>query len=685
MMRAFRNVSRTLGALLFTVLASTALASASIQVNKSFSPNSVALGGVSLVTVTLQNDSTSSAATITTFSDDIGTTMAGHATLLSSPAPATTCPGGSPSIAGQVLAMNNGQIPIAPSTSAPGSCTITFSVVGALSGNGFNTIHAADVVTSLGSPGADVTQTLSVQNANVATSATGFGGSVQTGDTATVSFVLTNPATIPLTSTAFAITSSASASYTLSGYTTTCGGAATLPSSGTSGSAGFSGLTIPASGSCTVTLNVTSPSATTVTLSLAANAVTDAQGASDATGASTTAKFITGQPTVSKSFSPAAVAAGGPTTLTFNVQNTLVTKPLTNAAISDTLPTGLTITGTPTANSFCGSPTLGGSGTGTLTFSGGTIAINHICTITATVNVPSAQAAGTITNSVPAGNFTSTEATGATGAATANLVVTAVGGGMTISQSATPSSGTVNAPLKITLNFVSVGTALTGGTFADVLPQTTATMAAVTSGGIYAPTFSGCGSGSPTVTFGGTGGNTTVSGSNLAIASGGTCAVSFYVAFTAAVGSTKLDTNTLVASNVSFTGSSGAISPPTNASVTLSEVPTFSINNYVASNSGLAGQQLTVAATLYDSSGTADTSAVMVVDLTTGHVALAAVPNFTFTGCPAGFGAANHHDRRFAGVVHCKPRLDQCDMLDRLRRHRRGRGERHMGAGKLKL
>ncbi|MBD5654330.1 MAG: hypothetical protein IAI50_04015, partial [Candidatus Eremiobacteraeota bacterium] len=125
-----RMLRRTLGALPLFLLASTALASAGITVNKSFAPNTVALGAQSVVTVTLQNSSTVSAANISAFSDDIGTTMAGHATLLSTPTPTTTCPSGTPTISGQVLSMNNGQIPVAPSTSTPGSCTITFSVLG---------------------------------------------------------------------------------------------------------------------------------------------------------------------------------------------------------------------------------------------------------------------------------------------------------------------------------------------------------------------------------------------------------------------------------------------------------------------------------------------------------------------------------------------------------------------------
>ncbi len=645
MWRTACAVLRALCALFVMLLAATALASASIQVNKAFAPNSVALGGNSTVTVTLQNDSTASAATITTFSDDIGT-MSGHANLLSSPAPSTTCTGGIPTISGQVLSMNNGVIPKAPNSSTLGSCTITFTVVGAVIGNGFNTISAANVVTSLGSPSADVTQTLSVQSVNVTatpspTSAT--TASVQEGDTTTVTYVIKNPASVPLTNAAFPITSNSSLSYTLTGYTTSCGGSATVPgTSGTTGTVSFSGLTIPASpATCTVTISVTTPVVSTVNFTLSASGITDDQGATNSAGYSAQAKFVNGVPNITKSFSPTAIAPPGTTTLTISIKNVLTDKPLTNAAFTDVLPASLTLAATPTVNGNCGSPTLGTAGSATLSFSGGTIATNSTCTVTATVNMPSSQAAGQLTNTIPTTSFTSTEANGSASAATATLQATGAGGGISIAEpSPQPTSAGVNTPVLITLKFTSLaGGVFSGGTFTDTLPQTAQPMIAVTDAA-HLPTFASCGS-SPSVTFGGTGGNTTVMGSGLALTANGTCTVTFYAEFSTTTSTSRVDANQLTNTNVTFTGTSGAVSPTQSVSANITELPTLSISNYVASATGPLNQNLTVAATINDSSATADTNAVAVINLNATYVKLAPTPNFTFSNCPSGLSASN--------------------------------------------
>jgi len=610
-----------------------------IQVNKSFTPSSVALGANSTVTVTLQNISTTTAANITAFKDDIST-MTGHAQLLASPAPTTTC-GGTPSIAGQVLSMNNGVIPQAPNPSTPGQCTITFTVVGAAIGNGFNTIATADVVTSAGSPTNDVTQTLVVQSANITATATN-PGTVQTGSTSTVTYKITNPAGVPLTNVAFPLAANAASPFSLSNATTTCGGSATLPGTGTSGTANFSGLTIPANSTCTVTVDVTTAAAQTVNFTLAAGTIANDQGATNATGVSAQAKFVDGKPNITKSFNPTAVKQGGTSTLTINVQNVLTDKPLTSAAFTDVLPTSLTLASVTSIGANCGAAGVTGIGTGTISFAGGTIATNSTCTIVVVVNIPVAQPLGRLTNTIPTNSFTSNEVNGSAAAANATLTVVGPGGGVSTAKTASPTSAGVNTPVKITLSFGSlVSGAFNSGTFSDILPQTPVAMVAVTDVA-HAPTFTNCG-GSPSVSFAsGTGGpNTVVNGSNLAIAAGATCVVSFYVQFPNPTSVSRTDTNALLASNVSFTGTSGPVSPAGDVSATITEQPTLSVTNYVASKSGLKNQALTVTATINDPSGTPDTNVSAVFNLTAGKVKLATNPNFTFSGCPAGASASN--------------------------------------------
>ena len=76
-MRTRNFVTRLAAAALFLVFACFGFAEASITVNKQFAPTSVALGGSSTVTVTLQNSDTGSAVTITTFKDDVATMSGG--------------------------------------------------------------------------------------------------------------------------------------------------------------------------------------------------------------------------------------------------------------------------------------------------------------------------------------------------------------------------------------------------------------------------------------------------------------------------------------------------------------------------------------------------------------------------------------------------------------------------------
>ena len=636
-----RLVSRilALGVLLMWAQAASAQ---QVQVNKTFNPASVALGATSVVTVTLQNTSTTSAATISGFTDDIAS-MSGFGTLLAAPAPTTTCAGGAPSVSGTAVVMNNGVIPIAPNTSTPGSCTITFSVQASKIGNGFNTIRASDVVTSNGSPSSDVTQTLSVQAANI-TATSGPTQTVLTGDTATVTYTITNPTAVVLTNATFPITSNATTAYTITGTGGTCGGTSTLPApNGTTGTTTFSGISVPANGSCTVTLLVTTTAVETVNFALAANAIVDDQGATNSGGTSAQAKFVNGQPNVTKSFNPTSVQPGGISTVTWKIQNVLTDQALNNVADSDPLPAGFTVDAAPQTQSNCGGATLGGAGTGTSTISGATIAANTTCTVTFKVDISGAQAPGTYTNTIPKGNFSATTSvsgsavTQAAADATANLLVTGAGGGVSAAKAANPTSAGINTPILITLTFTSQGGGVfSGGTFTDTLPQVPVVMEQYVDATHTSSVSAGCGNATSISVVNGA---TSVTGSGLAIPANGTCVVTFYVYFPNVTGPSRVDTNSLTP-GASFTGSSGVVT--TNSpSVNITELPTFTVTNYVASAGGLTNQPLTVSANVNVPAGFSDTNASVTIPLTAGKVALAATPNFTFTNCPAGVDASS--------------------------------------------
>jgi uncharacterized repeat protein (TIGR01451 family) len=636
---------RFIGALLLAMLACAGVAQASsITVNKQFGSNTINLGATTSVTITLENGVTTAPANISAFTDDIST-MGGVAAFATPSGLATTCVGGNPTISGTQVLMTAGQIPQAPDPSDPGTCTITFNVVGAKVGSGGNQIIGTNVVTDQGSP-SSITQTLVVNPVAITTSGSGTQ-TIQAGTNGTVTFTINNPAvgtaltnaTIPLVA-----TGNGTLSFQITGGTTTCGaGTVALPPAGTSGTATVSGATIPAGGNCTVTLTITTPSVLTVNVNLASSTITDDQLAtnSGAAGASTSIdKFVLGQPNISKSFTPTTLAPGSTVALKINIQNILSSQNYTNASITDTLPASLTLVSA-VQNANCVGGTVTGVGTGTITVGGGmTMNANSTCTITATVQVPLTQPQGGVTNTIPAASFTSDQVTGAAAAATASLTVTAAGGGFTQAKSFSITSVAPGQPSQVTLTFTSVSKDYTGaaGSFTDPLPATPTNVSQLFyyTDATHVPSFTaGCGAGAtiPTAT-----GATSVTGSmpTLAMAAGGTCVVKFWVEFTTPIPVLRTATNTITTANVTL----GTDNPTGNASANISEMPALSLTNYVASAATVINQPLTVQATINDPTGVVDGSLKATFPLNTGaltNVVLAPNPNFQFSGgCPTG-------------------------------------------------
>jgi uncharacterized repeat protein (TIGR01451 family) len=600
--------------------------------NKSFTPNIVQLGGTSTVTVTFTNSNTASSSTITSFEDDIAT-MAGHAAIASPSALATTCAGGTPTISGTVVSMNDGVIPMAPSATVLGTCTITFNVIGTAIGNGFNTIYAANFSTSLGVEGTqDVTQTLTVESANL-TVAAGASIRILVGQTGTETLTINNPTAVPLTNVSVPIAYNNATSFTINTATTNCGATVSIPAQpSTTGTLQVSGGTIPAGGSCVITLTATSAVVATANFTIATGSVINDQGVTNPTaGASNQIIWAIGNPNVAKSFSPSGVAPGQTTTLTITVQNVFSVETITNGAFTDTLPASLTIAaGSVTFTNCTGSA----AGTTALEITGLTIAPATTCTIHATVDIPSTQPGGGVTNTLANTAFTSDQVDSFAQSASASLTVSAgAGGGFTATKAVSPTSAGVNTPITVTLTFTAFGGGtFTNGTFVDNLPQTPAPMAAVTS---TPPTFTGCGA-APSVTF--SSGNTVVTGSNLEIpTANGSCVVHFTIAFTTPVSVPTNVTNGIPSPGISFTDALSNVVTAGTGNVTITEQPSYSVQNYTASASGLVGQPLTVTATLLNTAEVTDTNAVVTINLNPGSVALAPDPNFVFgPTCPPG-------------------------------------------------
>jgi LPXTG-site transpeptidase (sortase) family protein len=468
------------------VITNTSPASATLTVigvtppslSKGFSPNTMWVGDVSQLTVTITNNDQTTTLTQTSFTDNLPANV-----FLASPVSATlTNCGGSASVTGapgaSSFTLNNGTV-------VPGqSCIVRVNVTSGVSGTYTNTIPAGP-----GGPGSITTQQ-GVTNASPASAQLNVQPvgvikafsptSIPAGGTSTLTITLQNPTGSPYTG--VGITDNLPAGLTVTGTpTTTCGGSLT----NTANSVTLSGGTIPASatpptpvGTCTITITVTAPPnapASTQTNTIPPNSLVTTQGVTNPTAA-TAALGVQAALNVTKAYSPTTIAVGGTSTVTITLQNR-TGSPLTGVNFTDNLPANLTVVGTPA------SPQCGGTITSTatsVTLTGGTIPAAPVPpttpgTCTVTFQVTSSVPAGgtTYQNIIPAGDVVAT-GQGISNAAQAtsnNLTVVAGGGPVGLSKAfqTNPIQPGQTSRLRITIT-APVDTGLTGISIVDNLP-----------------------------------------------------------------------------------------------------------------------------------------------------------------------------------------------------------------------
>ncbi len=256
----------------------------------------------------------------------------------------------------------------------------------------------------------------------------------------------------------------------------------------------LSGGTIPAGGNCNIKVNVTAPlsaSSASYTNTIPASALTTTQGATNASSA--TAPIAVTSVSVSKVFAPPTITAGGTSLLTITLTNPTSSPYTVNTLTDSGLPSPLTYVNDANLGTTCGgTPTITAPQTVTLT--GGTIPANSFCTLQVDVNAP-ITATGTYTNTIPAGNLTTTQ--GASNTNTVSVGVT-VNSGVTVSKTFTPNTipndGATKSLLTITL-LNNSSTALTNATITDTLPS--ANLTAVNDANLATT----CTSGTQTVTL----------------------------------------------------------------------------------------------------------------------------------------------------------------------------------------
>jgi len=207
-----------------------------------------------------------------------------------------------------------------------------------------------------------------------------FGApSIPLGGNTTLTFTITNPNAIPIIGVSFG--DLMPAGLTVTGETSdTCGGVLGLSPTAIL----FSGGTIPAAGSCTISITVLGTSAgvqTNVTSNVSANIV--------GTGNTASATLdVVAPPIISKAFNPAKIVPGGTAAVSFSITNPNNFIGLTGVAFTDSLPSGLVVASPNGLSSTCGGTATATAGSGTISLTGGAIASGTACVVTVNVTAP---------------------------------------------------------------------------------------------------------------------------------------------------------------------------------------------------------------------------------------------------------------------------------------------------------
>ncbi len=378
---------------------------------KAFMPATISAGGTSTISFTLTN-ANSVALTAANFTDTLTNIRVSGAQTV------TGCSGSNMFTADQTGLLNFAGLTIP----AAGNCTITLLVTSNTPGMLPNTtagVASANAPTGAASNTANLTV-----NASAPSIVKSFvTPTIALGATSQIDFTITNPNAIALTAAAFSDTLANMFIHATAAATGTCVGAGTNNFTiNQTGLLNFTGLTIPASSTCTVSIVVRSN-----TPGMQPNFATGVSSAEAPTGVNSASVVLTvnvASPTISKAFAANPIASGGVATLTITITNPNA-GPISVTSVTDTFPTmpstGLVRASTPNASTTCASGMVTHAPS-SVTLTGGTVPANASCTFQIDVT---AATAGAYVNNIGIGALT-TNAGSNTAAATATLTVTAV-------------------------------------------------------------------------------------------------------------------------------------------------------------------------------------------------------------------------------------------------------------------
>jgi uncharacterized repeat protein (TIGR01451 family) len=428
------------------------------SVGKSFAPGTINPGGISRLTILLDNAN----ATSISLTADLVDTLPANVQIAATPNLGGTCPdaASAPALGSELTYLNGGSIPA-------GGCTLAVDVTSSVSGGPYiNTIPAGALQTSVGNNGAPASANLFVNASQPPSVSKSFSTAlIPAGGVATLSISLGNGNAVGTSLTADLVDSlplglvvanppaiQASAGCSLGSVQASAGGISVTYASGGSILAG----------GCSFAVNVTSATAGSYTNTIAAGQLQTGIG-NNAVGTSAVLQVLA-VPTLSKSFSPTSILAGQTSTLTLTLGNANATTVLVlSSALTDTLPTGLVLANPATVGGTCtaGSVTAV-AGSGSVSYaSGATIPAAGGCTITVPVTTASG---GSYVNTIAAGAL---QTQGGSNAAPTTDTLTVLGT-PTVGKAFSPSSIVAGATSRLTLT-LSNGNATQATLIADLV------------------------------------------------------------------------------------------------------------------------------------------------------------------------------------------------------------------------
>jgi uncharacterized repeat protein (TIGR01451 family) len=328
--------------------------------------------------------------------------------------------------------------------------------------------------------------------------------SIASGGQSTVTITLTNSNPVPITAAGFTDTLPTAAGGAPGNMTianppapsTTCTGVPVYTAVNGSGSFTVSGLTVPASSSCTVSFSVTAAQAGIYVNTIPAGGISGSTGASTkpATASLNVANPIL-PPTIAKTFTTNPILPGGTTTLSFTLTNPNTGTAINSVGFIDSLPNNITVAATPNITNTCGGTVTAAAGSASISLNtNGTIPANGNCTVTVNVTgtVP-----GIYQNTT--GQVVGDAGTGNTASATLTIMAPLVIGKTFLTNPVQQATATT---LQITLSNPNNFT-VTGAAFLDTYPtgliNSTPANAAVSCTGGGTSTLQGGGNGGSTV------------------------------------------------------------------------------------------------------------------------------------------------------------------------------------------